>query len=156
MLAVDGARSNLVVADGASLVATSALTDTRTTDYTVASFKLDSGGNIVSDNSGAGAVLRLANGPERLINRSGALAAAATSQPVNFSIGTATLSGTSLALDSSRNLTIDAASRIQVQNLGLSGDNIVFSSRTFGISGLVVTPELEQSFSSITESIHMM
>lgn len=149
LLAVDGARSNLVVADGASLVATSALTDTRTTDYTVASFKLDSGGNIVSDNSGAGAVLRLANGPERLINRSGALAAAATSQPVNFSIGTATLSGTSLALDSSRNLTIDAASRIQVQNLGLSGDNIVFSSRTFGISGLVVTPELEQSFSSI-------
>lgn len=149
LLAVDGARSNLVVADGASLVATSALTDTRTTDYNVASFKLDSGGNIVSDNSGAGAVLRLANGPERLINRSGALAASATSQPVNFSIGTATLSGSSLALDSSRNLTIDAASAIQVQNLGLSGDNIVFSSRTFGIQGLVITPELEQSFSSI-------
>lgn len=149
LLAVDGARSNLLVADGASLVATGTLTDTRTTDYNVASFTLDSGGNIVSDNSGAGAVLRLANGPERLINRSGALAASATSQPVTFSIGTATLAGTSLALDSSRNLTIDAASNIQVKNLGLSGDNIVFSSRTFGVSGLVITPELEQSFSSI-------
>lgn len=149
LLAVDGARSNLVVADGASLIATGALTDTRTTDYNVASFTLDTGGNFIADNSGAGAVLRLANGPERLINRSGALAASATSQPVNFSIGTATLSGTSLALDSSRNLTIDAASNIQVQNLGLSGDNIVFSSRTFGLSGLIITPELEQSFSSI-------
>lgn len=149
LLAVDGARSNLVVADGASLIATGTLTDTRTTDYNVASYTLDGSGNFVADNSGAGAVLRLANGPERLINRSGALAASATSQPVNFSIGTATLSGTSLALDSSRNLTIDAASNIQVKNLGLSGDNIVFSSRTFGISGLVITPELEQSFSSI-------
>lgn len=149
VLAVDGARSSLVVADGASIIATGALTDTRTTDYNVASFTIDGGGNIVSDNSGAGAVLRLANGPERLINRSGLLAEAASSQPVNFSIGTATLSGTSLALDSSRNLTIDAASDIQVQDLGLSGDNIVFSSRTFGIQGLVITPELEQAFSTI-------
>lgn len=149
ILAVDGAQSTLNIADGASIVATGTLTDTRTTDYNVASYTLDSSGNPVGVNSGAGAVLRLANGAERLINRSGALAASVTSKPVGFNIGTAILSGNSLALDSSRNLTIDTLSSIDVQNLALSGDNIAFSSRTFGVSGLVITPELEQSFSSI-------
>jgi filamentous hemagglutinin family protein len=149
ILAVDGANSQLNIADGASLVATGSLTDTRTTDYNVASYTLDSNGNPLGVNSGAGAVLRLANGPERLINRAGALAASVTSKPVGFNIGAATLSGTSLALDSSRNLTVDTLSSIGVRNLALSGDNIAFSSRTFGISGLVITPELEQSFSSI-------
>jgi filamentous hemagglutinin family protein len=146
LLAVDGIGSKLHLADGASIIATGTLSDTRSGDYNVAHYTLDSGGNFVSENSGAGAVFRLANGVERLVNRSGALADSVTGKPVTYTVGQVNLAGNSLALDSSRQLDFDASSTLDVNHIAISGDNISFSSRTYGISGLVITPELEQAF----------
>lgn len=148
ILATDGLGSQLIVADGASLLATGTLNDTRSGEYNVA-YTRKEGTIDVADNSGAGAVLRLANGVERLINRTGALADATTKQSVAFDIGAATISGIALALDSSRNMTIDHLTNLAVNNLALSSDSISFSSRTFAVNGLIVTPELERAFTSI-------
>ena len=147
VLAVDGAQSALTVADGASIVASGTLNDTRSGDYNVAYFTRDGGGNIISDNSGAGSLIRIANGVERFVNRSGDLAASVTTQRVTLDIGQANFAGDALAIDTSRNLKFDAGSTVDVRNIAFSGDNISFSSRTFGIGGLVITPELEQTLS---------
>lgn len=149
ILAVDGVGSQLTVADGASIVATGTLIDTRSGDYNVAYYTTDSSGAAIGDNVGAGAVLRIANGVERLIDRSGPLAEAVSQSRAGLTIGAATLSGTALALDVSRNMEIDPLAALGVSKLALSSDNISFSSRSFGVSGLVITPELEQAFASI-------
>ncbi len=145
VLAVDGVGSVLNVADGASIVATGTLDDAREGDYNVAYFTRDALGNIVSDNSGAGSLVRLANGAERLVNRSGDLAASVTGRIVTLNIGQARLVGETMSIDTSRNLDFDAAADVDVRSLALSGDTISFSSRTFGLAGLVITPELEQT-----------
>lgn len=145
VLAVDGLQSVLNVADGASIVAAGQLNDTRNGDYNVAYFKRDSGGNIIADNSGAGSLIRVANGVERFVNRSGDLAASVTNQRVTLDIGQANFAGDAFAIDTSRNLNFDASSTVDARNIAFSGDNISFSSRTFGIAGLVITPELEQT-----------
>lgn len=147
LLAVDGTGATLNIVDGASIVATGTLTDTRDGDYNVASFTRNSGGLIVSDNSGAGAVFRLANGAERMVNRSGDLAASVTTRPVNYTIGAANLSGEVMAIDTSRDLKFDAAATLDVDKIAISADDIAFSSRTTGLAGLIITPELEQAFS---------
>ena len=150
LLAVDGAQSSLKVADGASVIATGTLVDKRSGDYNVANGFVDSLGNLVSTdgNSGAGAVFRLANGAERMVNRSGPLAASATALPVSFKIGHATLSGDALAIDTSRNLHFASGAAVDVRRIALSGDDVSFSSRKFGIKGLVITPELEQTLAT--------
>ena len=145
LLAVDGPGAILNIADGASIVATGTLTDTRGGDYNVASFTRR-GGEIVSDNSGAGAVFRLANGAERMVNRSGELAASVTTRPVTYTIGAANLSGEAMAIDTSRQLRFDAAATLDVDKIAISADDIAFSSRTSGLTGLIITPELEQAF----------
>jgi len=147
LLAVDGTGAILNIANGASIVATGTLSDTRGGDYNVASFTRDGGGQIVSDNSGAGAVFRLANGAERMVNRSGELAASVTTRPVTYTIGAANLSGEAMAIDTSRQLRFDAAATLAVNKIAISADDIAFSSRTTGLTGLIITPELEQVFS---------
>ncbi|MFX8246717.1 hypothetical protein ABTL56_19410, partial [Acinetobacter baumannii] len=72
IFAVGGTGSRLVVQNGASIVATGPLSDTRSGDYIVPS------GGVTSafDRTGVGSVLRVSAGPQRLLTRSGTTALA--------------------------------------------------------------------------------
>ena len=106
LLAVGGDGSALTIEDGATLAAIGdpgILTDA---DYTA---------------GGAGSMLRLANGPERLIARNGSGAS-------TLQIGAATLTGDALALDTSGSFVVaDGAHLDSKKYAAISGANIRFA-----------------------------
>jgi hypothetical protein len=130
VLAVGGGRQyenlgitpSLVIEDGAVLRASGTLADARDGDYVIPA----SGTSARFDRTGIGAVLRLAQGPERLIARQGFNADANSLRTAELKIGAATLSADNIALDSSRNFNIDAEAVFEADNIALSGDVVRF------------------------------
>ncbi len=146
VMVVDGVDSTITVADGAAIIATGALADTRSGNYVITA-------SAATGQTATGAILRVANGPERLISRPGDLAAANSLDQTSLSIGEATLTGSAVLLDSSRDLIItdnlltpDAKPLITATTLALGGDDIFFTAAPSGYRGLVVTPDLEAQF----------
>lgn len=133
------------IADGAVIAATGQLSDTRNGDYIIATDGLQ---------TAIGGIVRVANGPERLVSRPGVTAAANSLQPADIAIGDATLSGASILLDSSRDLSIadspasPGSPRITATNLALGGDDVFFTAAPSGFLGLTVTPALEAQFAA--------
>ena len=115
LFAVTGTDARITVADGAVLRGTGALENQSGADYLT---------------DGAGALLRLANGPERLVTRSGAGTGAA------IEIGAATLAGGSLALDTSGDFAIGDAV-LDVDRVAISGRTIAFAEREEGVAGRI-------------------
>ncbi len=147
---VDIPASSITVADGSAIVATSTLADTRAGAYVI---------QTGSDQTAVGGVIRVANGPERLVVRPGATAIANSLTDTSIVIGSAngtrgvTLTGTSVLLDSSRDLVIydnpataAAEARITATNLALGGDDVIFSATPSGFRGLTITPAMEALF----------
>lgn len=99
LLAVGGAGSQITIADGAALIATGALGTQPEGDYAAAS---------------GGSLLRLANGAERLVSRTG-------SGQSTIEIGAATLSGSALALDSSGDFLVSETATLAAKQIALSG-----------------------------------
>jgi filamentous hemagglutinin family protein len=132
LLGVDGLNTSINVADGSAIVATGTLGDTRDGAYMLA-----------DGHSGMGALLRVANGVERLIDRSDETSRANSLRPAGMTIGSALFSGDSLLLDSSRDLVINPSVSLNVRNIALGGDDIFFTVADPSLRGLVVTPELE-------------
>lgn len=130
ILAVGGIQPGLIptieVEDGAQLRATGVLADDRTGDLVVPSLAEPPIGYRF-DNTGVGAVLRLANGAERLVRREGDFAARNTGRPAVLRIGEVTITGAVLALDSSRNFFVDPAAALDAPAISLSGDVIRFN-----------------------------
>lgn len=130
ILAVGGIQPGLVptiaIEDGARLRATGVLADDRSGDIVVPSLAAPPVGYRF-DNSGVGAVLRLANGAERLIRREGDFAARNTGRPAVVRIGEATIAGGALAIDSSRNFFIEPTAVLDAPAIALSGDVIRFN-----------------------------
>jgi len=122
------ATSSLTVNDGAAITAVGTLSDNRTGAYQI--------GSTTSD--GTGALLRVANGPERLASRINSTTSA------SLSVGAATLSGTAVMFDSSganllsANLVIDRAKFVAV-----GAPRIGFGADPSTYSGLVITGDLE-------------
>lgn len=137
LFATDGSGSSLSVANGAMIKATGALSDTTATDYLI--------DGAATGMTGQGALLRVANGPERLVTRinrdSGSVA------PV-IAIGAASLSGTSVLIGSSGDVTIDPAAQIAADNIALDAAQISFAASGEGLTGLVITPGLRAAFAS--------
>ncbi len=139
LLAVDGAGSTIELKDGAVISAGSKpFLDQRTGNYIV------TGGNVLT---AEGALVRVANGPERLIAR-------VTPQPVpdaSLIVGAAQLSGNSVLLDSSGKLDIDVNIGVTAKNLALGPGRVavIFAPTKKLFSGLVITPELQATLSSI-------
>lgn len=145
IFAVQGAASKLDIADNANISATGTLTDTRNGIYDLTtSDPSDPAARIGT----VGSLLRIANGRERLVDRLGNTDSGIAKDKASFTIGAASISGESLTLDTSRNLGMDAAN-LNVQNLALSSDTIAFSTRTFGVQGLIISPELEAKLSGL-------
>ena len=138
LFAVDGAGSFIRLADGASLTTTGTLTDPRTGAYLIA------GGT--NGQTGAGALLRLSAGPERLVTRANVQLVATA--PL-LDVGLAHIAGNALLLDSSGDLRIASpatgAADIAVTNLALGANAVAFTAGPV-TQGLRVTPALQAAF----------
>lgn len=122
------AGSAIDVADGAAIVATNTLSDTRTGAYNI-------GGGLVS---GTGAFLRVANGPERLVAR------ASSTDAASLTVGAATLAGSSLGFDSSGVDSLDPGLVLQnahFVSIGAPRIGLGVDPATYG--GLAITGALE-------------
>lgn len=119
LLAVGGAGSALTIEDGATLAAIGdpgILTDA---DYRA---------------GGAGSILRLANGPERLVARTG-------TGDSSIEIGAAALSGEALALDTSGGFVVADGANLNAKYVAVSGADIRFagSNEVAGEAGVIGT-----------------
>jgi len=131
ILAVDGTNAGITLADGATILATGSVTDTRSGDYVV-------------DGSQDNAVLRVSAGPEREVTRSNFSSDATSGM---LSVGAADLEGASVLLDSSGNLTVSSDAAIKTDALSLGAGEVAFTDNGDGLSGLVITSALEALFS---------
>ncbi|HPU14517.1 MAG TPA: hypothetical protein PK808_00390, partial [Polymorphobacter sp.] len=144
VLIVDGLDSRITLADGATIAGSGSLLDTRTGAYVI-----NASVDAATPQTAIGGIVRVANGAERLVERPGALALANSLSQTDVSIGAATLTGTSVLLDSTRDLTIAAnpltggQPRIAATNVALGGDDVFFTTEPSGFRGLTITPELE-------------
>ncbi len=135
ILAVDGAGSSITLNDGATIIATGIVDDTRSGDYVI-------NGSADGGMTGQGAVLRVSTGPERLVTRNDIQDV----EESKLSVGRADLEGASLLLESSGNLTASPDAIIKAGQLALGASQVTFTSNGEGIKGLVITPELQALF----------
>lgn len=113
LLAVGGPGSALTIEDGATLAAKGdpgILTDA---DYKA---------------TGAGSILRLANGPERLVARTGAGSS-------SLDIGAASLTGEALALDTSGSFVVADGASLDAKYAAISGADIRFAGSGEDVAG---------------------
>ncbi|HUO99045.1 MAG TPA: filamentous hemagglutinin family protein [Rhizomicrobium sp.] len=137
ILVVDGPGSTIDVAAGASIVASGTAGSGLTGNYIIQ-------GRSASDN-GLGAIVRVSNGPERLVTRSGQPHGA----PSVLSVGEgATLSGNSVLLDSSGSADIGGTAQITANSIALGAADVAFADTASASSGLVITPELQTLLSA--------
>ena len=133
LLATNGAGAALTVADGASIVASGNVSDPSTGNYLLM-------GGAAPAQSAQGGFLRVANGPQRLLVRSGIQSSVT---PGAVTLGSATLQGTSVEAESSGNLLISPDTRLDATNLALGASTVTFASSSTGLTGLVITPTLQ-------------
>jgi filamentous hemagglutinin family protein len=131
LLAVDGSSANITLADGATITATGKSSGSLTGDYVI-------------DGSSPSALVRVANAPQRLV--SGADVTGGV-----LSVGAVELSGNAVLLDSSGDLTIAPSATLDANALALGAGEVTFTSDGEGLSGLVVTPQLQALFSKADE-----
>lgn len=126
VFAVAGADARLTVGSGASLTATGTLADQRSGNY-VAGYQANGS---TYDNTGIGAVLRLASGPERLVSRSydPALGNADLLGASLRVSGGAALKGNAVALNSSGTVKFASEATIAASNISLGSAAISFGS----------------------------
>ncbi|WP_114392891.1 filamentous haemagglutinin family protein [Oleisolibacter albus] len=127
------ASGSITLADGAAIAATGTLADSRTTNYVVGR-AADSANAAIA---GTGALVRIANGPERLLARNGTVAGTAM-----LSVGAASLAGQSLLLDSSGGFSLSSDVRLsEVKSVALGADRITLGASAS--TGIVLTPALQ-------------
>ncbi len=136
ILVAGGAGSRVSVASGASIAATGTLADELVGDFLVG-YEADAPASGQIDNSGIGAVLRISNGPERLVRRA--------SDPVlgNADLASATLrvasdavlSGNAIAFDTSGRIEFGIDAAMNAKAVSLGSTRIDFSES--GIGGVV-------------------
>lgn len=138
LLAVDGAGSAIVLADGAAIS-----TDLRVSVADTSPYIIDGAADGLT---GKGALVRVANGPERTVQR---LNVEDTASPASLTAGLATLSGTSVALLSTGTSSLDPLLDISAENLSIGAgaiELIASADRAPTPGRLSLTPELLQSF----------
>jgi len=122
------ATGSVSVADGAVITATGSLSDAREGAYLL--------GDTAS--SGTGALLRVANGPERLTRRTNFTSAA------SLGVGAATLTGTSVMFDSSGSVALSNALVLNnATSVALAAGRIGLGITDASYNGVVVTPQMQ-------------
>jgi filamentous hemagglutinin family protein len=124
ILAVAGKGSRLVIANGAQIVATGTLDNTRAGDLVIASSATPSAQGF--DTSGIGSVLQVTNGAQRLVDRTGAVAAANANRASTINIGAATLTGKAVTIDTNNRFVVSADAHLNATDLALSANDLSF------------------------------
>ncbi|HEY2446612.1 MAG TPA: filamentous hemagglutinin family protein [Rhizomicrobium sp.] len=140
LLAVDGSGAEITLDNGATIIAKGTAGSPLTGNYIIDG----SQGNM----TGQGALLRVAVGPQRLVTRENIKAG---TNPGVLTVGNVDLSGNSVLLDSSGNLTVSPNATIDAKALALDAGQVTFTSNGNGLSGLVITPQLQALFSKAQE-----
>jgi len=122
------ATSGIDLADGAATVATGTVSDTRTGTYAIGD----------STTPGTGVLVRVANGPERLTDRT------YFTDRAHLRLGAAALSGQTVMVDTSGTLSISNALIISnAQSVAVGAGRIgIGAIATPGYSGAIVTPDM--------------
>ncbi|PPQ28430.1 hypothetical protein CCR94_17890, partial [Rhodoblastus sphagnicola] len=122
------AKGSIMIADGSAIVATGEMADTRNGVYAMGD----------SATSGAGALLRVANGPERLTSR------ANFANTATLTVGAATLSGAAVMFDSSGNVALSSGLALnKARYVALGAGRIGLGITDPGYAGTVLTPEMQ-------------
>ncbi len=139
LLGVDGAGSSITLADGAVI-----RTDLDVTLTDTSPFIIDGASAGVT---GEGALVRVANGPERAVQRLNVETIANPAMRPGLNAGLATLDGTSVALLSTGTLVLDPLLDIATDNLSVGAgaiELIADAGQTPTVGRLSLTPELLQ------------
>ncbi len=148
LLATNGRGAALTIADGASVIATGDVTSSATGAYLIDGVVTDGSGNQTQVQSAQGGFLRVANGPQRLLLRTGLDPKV---RPGAVMVGAADLQGTSVELESSMALFVSPDARFSATSLALGDTSVTFAPSSDGLSGLVITPTLQAQLSHATE-----
>ncbi len=135
ILATDGPGANLTIADGASIVATGAVTNETTGNYVI------DGAATGSSQDAQGAFLRVSNGPERLLTR---LNVNTKVKAGVLEVGSGDIEGNAVELLSYGKFTFSKTPpTIKASYLALGASHINFGTG----GGLLITPALQAQFS---------
>ncbi len=140
LLAVDGSGAGITLDNGATIIAKGTVSNSLTGNYIIDGSQ--------ANMTGQGALVRVANGPQRLVTRENVNT---QDKPGVLTVENVDLSGDSILLDSSGNLTVSPNSAIVAKALALGAGQVTFTSNGNGLSGLVITPALQALFSKAQE-----
>ena len=127
ILAVAGAKSSINIRNGAKIAATGTLADSRAGNYVVTSSAAATGS---FDSSGVGSVLRVSNGVQRQVVRTGAVAAANAKRNSQINIGAASIAGKSLLIETNHDFKISDNAALTVGSIAISASNIAFGEKS--------------------------
>jgi filamentous hemagglutinin family protein len=148
ILATDGPSANIAIANGASLIATGAVTGESSKDYVVDGLVTDANGDSIRVQDAQGGFLRVSNGPERLASRldvdthfaPGAISVGAASQSGPGPI----LQGGAVEMLTAGSLAVSTATQLDATDIALGSRQITFTVLTGqGSAGLLLTPQLQ-------------
>ncbi|SEH66038.1 filamentous haemagglutinin family protein [Magnetospirillum fulvum] len=120
------AKSSIDLADGSAITASGTMADTRSGAYVIGD----------STTPGTGIMVRAANGPERLTDRTN------YTEQANLSVGAATISGTSVMFDTSGTMSISNALKIKNATSVAMGAGRIGIGAIPGYTGAIVTPDM--------------
>jgi len=146
LFAVDGSGSSIRFVNGAAVSATGAVGDTRTGDYLIA--------GSAAGQTGAGALVRLSTGPERLVTRSnvqGVAVAPLLEVGTEPTVAPPALAANAILLDSSGDLRVASPAsgnaNITAKALAIGAGSIAFTADPV-TSGLRITPQIQAAFAT--------
>lgn len=157
--------SELIMRDGATVVATGTVNDQRSGAYTIdgrvtvvnSTGNLDDppyigGGQnfVLPPNSATGALVRVANGPQRVVQRLRTAPDPAlpngTGTPAGpdatLTIGNVALQGNAIGFDTSHKITVGSQAQLRGKDIALGGSALAFTANAQPSNVVVITPEL--------------
>ncbi len=135
--------SRLTIEDGASLTATGTLNDQRAGAYIIDGRPTTNGSTTVPPaNSAIGALFRVANGPQRVVQRLRS-DNSPTAPDAMLTVGNVTVQGDAIGLDTSNNISIGAQARLAGRDIALGATRLAFADRDLGSNTVVISPELQ-------------
>ncbi len=135
--------SRLILDDGASLIATGTLNDQRTGAYVIDGRPTSNGTTTVPPvNSAIGALFRVANGPQRLVQRL-RVDSSPTGPDALLSVGNVLIAGGAIGLDTSNQVSIGSQAKLAGDDIALGATRVAFTERDLGAGTVVITAALQ-------------
>ncbi|MCK9913008.1 filamentous hemagglutinin family protein [Microbacteriaceae bacterium K1510] len=145
--------SKLTLADGATIIATGTLSDERDGAYVIDGRLGTSVTNGTTTytapaQSAIGALLRVANGPERLVERlrtpvSPTNPGSPAGLAASLTLGRVDLRGDAIGLDTSHDVSVYSAARLLGRSISLGASAMAFTQGSIASGTVVITPELQ-------------